>query len=177
MEKCIIVAVSDNLGIGKGNDLPWHISEDLKYFKKTTLGCPVIMGYKTFLSLGGRMLPKRTNIVISRTPIPDAPDGLVVVSSLSEAYVEAEKAINTSILMNADSCVPKCFVIGGGKTYKEAMQTVDTLYVTHVHTLIPDAEVFFPEIDADIWKEVESSDMKHDDVSGFKFQFKIYKRK
>lgn len=66
MEKCIIVAVADNMAIGKDNSLLWHISEDLQYFKKTTLGCPVVMGRRTFESLG-RPLPKRTNIVVTRS--------------------------------------------------------------------------------------------------------------
>ena len=83
MEKCIIVAIADNNAIGKDNALLWHISEDLKFFKRTTTGCPVIMGRKTFESIG-RPLPKRTNIVISRGFT--APEGVIVVPSLSEAY-------------------------------------------------------------------------------------------
>ena len=84
MTKNLIVAIADNYAIGRKNQLLWHISEDLQYFKKTTTGCPVIMGYMTYLSIG-RPLPKRKNIVISIFPWPDAPEGVTVVGSLAEA--------------------------------------------------------------------------------------------
>ena len=90
MEKCIIVAIADNNAIGKDNALLWHISEDLKFFKRTTSGCPVIMGRKTFESIG-RPLPKRTNIVISRGF--EAPEGVIVAGSLAEAYKVAEDSL------------------------------------------------------------------------------------
>ena len=84
MEKSIIVAIADNNAIGRNNELLWHISEDLKFFKRTTLGCPVIMGRKTFESIG-RPLPKRLNIVVSRSGY-EAPEGVRVVASLEEAF-------------------------------------------------------------------------------------------
>ena len=127
MEKCIIVAIADNNAIGKDNALLWHISEDLKFFKRTTSGCPVIMGRKTFESIG-RPLPKRTNIVISRGF--SAPEGVMVVPSLEDAYSAASAVIPDSIGN------PRCFVIGGGQIYARAIQDADRLIITHVHTVI-----------------------------------------
>ena len=170
MEKCIIVAIADNNAIGKDNALLWHISEDLKFFKRTTTGCPVIMGRKTFESIG-RPLPKRTNIVISRGFT--APEGVIVVSSLAEAY-EAVSHCHSEIVEESPS---RCFIIGGGQIYAQAITDVDRLIVTHVHTVIADADTFFPEIDPSLWQVEERSEMLHDDESGFDFEFVTYKRR
>lgn len=165
MEKSLIAAVARNGAIGKDNDLLWHISEDLKFFKRTTLGCPVIMGFRTFKSLGSRPLPKRTNIVISTHDWPDAPEGIVVAGSLDEAWAAAEK-----------SGAEKCFVIGGGKIYSEAVARVDSMYITHVDVSIEDADTFFPEIDNSQWFR-ESIDGPHlDSETGYRFEFFHYQR-
>ena len=161
MEKCIIVAIADNNAIGKDNALLWHISEDLKFFKRTTTGCPVIMGRKTFESIG-RPLPKRTNIVVSRGF--DAPEGIIVVGSLSEAYTVA------------DGSYERCFVIGGGQIYAQALADADRLIVTHVHTVIEEADTYFPQIDTSVWEVEDRSEMFHDEESGFDFEFVTYKR-
>lgn len=161
MEKCIIVAIADNNAIGRDNALLWHISEDLKFFKRTTMGCPVIMGRKTFESIG-RPLPKRTNIVVSRGF--DAPEGIIVVGSLPEAYTVA------------DGSSERCFVIGGGQIYAQALADADRLVVTHVHTVIEDADTFFPQIDPSVWEVEERSEMFRDEESGFDFEFVTYKR-
>ena len=166
MEKCIIVAIADNNAIGRDNALLWHISEDLKFFKRTTSGCPVIMGRKTFESIG-RPLPKRTNIVVSRGF--DAPEGVDIVSSLEEAYKSA------SAVMTDD--VERCFVIGGGQIYAQAMQDADRLIVTHVHTVIGNADTFFPQIDPSVWEVDQRSEMFHDEESGYDFEFVEYIRK
>lgn len=171
MEKCIIVAIADNNAIGKDNALLWHISEDLKFFKRTTTGCPVIMGRKTFESIG-RPLPKRTNIVISRGFT--APEGVIVVSSLAEAYKVAEQGLMVDPTMTTPT--PGCFVIGGGQIYAQAIAEADRLIVTHVQTVIEDADTFFPEIDPSLWQVEERSEMLHDDESGFDFEFITYKR-
>jgi len=172
MEKCIIVAVADNWAIGKNNDLLWHLPNDLKYFKKTTMGCPVIMGYMTFKSLNSRPLPGRTNIVISIFPWYDAPENIVVVDSLEKAYEEAEKVCDGS-----ENAPDKCFVMGGGYTYAEAMQYSDALYITHVHDTVPDAEIWFPEVDENIWKKDSVSETYHDEKAGVDYEFVIYRRK
>ena len=165
MEKCIIVAIADNNAIGKDNALLWHISEDLKFFKRTTLGCPVIMGRKTFESIG-RPLPKRTNIVISRGF--SAPEGVMVVPSLEDAYSAASAVIPDSIGN------PRCFVIGGGQIYARAIQDADRLIITHVHTVIEDADTFFPAIDPQVWMVTDRSEMFHDDETGYDFEFAEY---
>ena len=169
MEKCIIVAIADNNAIGKDNALLWHISEDLKFFKRTTTGCPVIMGRKTFESIG-RPLPKRTNIVISRGFT--APEGVIVVPSLAEAY-ETVSPCHSELVEESPRC---CFIIGGGQIYAQAITDADRLIVTHVHTVIENADTFFPEIDPSLWQVEERSEMLHDDESGFDFEFVTYGR-
>ena len=162
MEKSIIVAISDNNAIGRDNQLLWHISEDLKFFKRTTLGSPVIMGRKTFESIG-RPLPKRVNIVVSRGF--NTGEEVAVAASLEEAFKVAE-----------DTNLEKCFVIGGGQIYSQALPLVDSLIVTHVHTVIEDADTFFPEIDPVIWKVAQRSELLHDEESGYDFEFVEYIR-
>ena len=190
MEKCIIVAIADNNAIGRDNALLWHISEDLKFFKRTTSGCPVIMGRKTFESIG-RPLPKRMNIVVSRGF--DAPEGVVVVPSLEEAYKAAFAALSSSsavmssssAVMSSSSAVmssevetspSRSFIIGGGQIYAQAIQDADRLIVTHVHTVIEEADTFFPEIDPSVWKVESRSELFHDEETGYGFEFVEYVR-
>ena len=180
MEKCIIVAIADNNAIGKDNALLWHISEDLKFFKRTTMGCPVIMGRKTFESIG-RPLPKRLNIVISRRF--EAPEGVVVVPSLEEAYTVAQESLSADTAITSPPSVipdqigdPRCFVMGGGQIYAQAISDMDRLIVTHVHTVIEDADTFFPPIDPEVWKVADRSEIFHDDESGYDFEFVEYTR-
>ncbi len=162
MEKCLIVAVSDDMAIGRSGDMPWHLSEDLKYFKRVTMGCPVIMGRTTFESIG-RPLPGRKNIVLSRREIP-LPDGVVRVSSVPEAYAAAEPS-------------ERCFIMGGASVYKEVLGEMDRLYITRIHTTVPDADAFFPEIDLTLWEERSRSDTLTDERSGIRFEFVVYKRR
>ena len=162
MEKCLIVAIADNNAIGRDNALLWHISEDLKFFRRTTIGCPVIMGRKTYESIG-RPLPHRINIVISRGT--EAPVGTALVHYLEEAFEIAE-ATN----------LERCFVMGGGQIYAQALDHVDRLVVTHVHTVIEDADTFFPPIDPSVWQVEERSEMLHDEETGFNFEFVQYIR-
>ncbi len=169
MEKVLIVAIADNNAIGRNNELLWHISEDLKFFKRTTSGCPVIMGRKTFESIG-RPLPKRTNIVVSRGF--DAPEGVMVVPSLSDAYHAAAVAVESE-----DSCTygaDRCFVMGGGQIYAQALASMDRLIITHVHTVIDDADTFFPVIDPAVWKVASRSEMMTDPETGYRFEFVEY---
>ena len=168
MEKIIIAAVADNLAIGKDNNLLWHISEDLKFFKKNTSGCCVIMGRRTFESLG-RPLPKRLNIVISRKA--SACEGALLAESLQEAYdIAAARA--SEFGMQQD----KCFVTGGGQIYSQAMESADKLIITRVHTIIDDADTFFPEICPETWKIDSRSSLMHDDQSGLDYIHYIYKK-
>lgn len=176
MKKCIIVAIADNNAIGKDNALLWHISEDLKFFRSTTVGCPVIMGRKTYESIG-RPLPKRLNIIVSRKGY-DAPEGVVVVDSLEEAFAAASATSTLpSVTSNEVETSPqKCFVIGGGQIYAQAMQIADEMVITHVHTVIEDADTYFPVIDPSIWQVAERSELKTDPESGYTFEFVKYIR-
>ena len=166
MEKCIIVAISDNNAIGRDNALLWHISEDLKFFRRTTSGHPVIMGRKTFESIG-RPLPKRTNIVVSRGS--EAPEGTLLAASLEDAFAKAEAPIDQQLLQ-------RCFVIGGGQIYAQALELADRLIVTHVHTVIENADTFFPEIDPHQWKVDQRSELYTDEETGYNFEFVEYIR-
>ena len=184
MEKCIIVAISDNNAIGRDNALLWHISEDMKFFRRTTSGSPVIMGRKTYESIG-RPLPKRTNIIVSRGS--EAPEGTLLAGSLEEAFAMAEASILDALaaesaqsLAAADSSTgpeqhqARCFVMGGGQIYAQAMPSADRLIVTHVHTVIEDADTFFPQIDPAHWTVAYRSEMLHDEESGYDFEFVEY---
>ena len=173
MEKCIIAAVADNGAIGKDNDLLWHIAEDMKYFRRTTTGNPVVMGYKTFLSIG-RPLPKRTNIVISSRTWNDVPEGVKVACNLEEAYSLAEKAAGAE---ESGAAAGRIFIMGGGETYRKAHPTADKLYITHVHTTIKDADTFFPVIDPEIWEVESSTPVATDSETGYTYEFKVYKRR
>lgn len=194
MEKCIIAAVADNGAIGKDNDLLWHIAEDMKYFRRTTTGNPVVMGFRTFLSIG-RPLPKRVNIVISTRSWADVPEGVKVAGNLEEAYSLVEKAAKSKV---NDAAVDvevsekkvagsadggretepgRIFIMGGGETYRKALPTADKLYITHVHTAIEDADTFFPVIDPVIWEEESATPVATDPETGYTYEFKVYKRR
>lgn len=175
MEKCIIVAISDNNAIGRDNALLWHISEDLKFFRRTTSGHPVIMGRKTYESIG-RPLPKRTNIVVSRGS--EAPEGTLLAASLEDAFNLAEKAIAGSAAQaQPEGQAPaRCFVIGGGQIYAQALEFADRLVVTHVHMEIENADTFFPEIDREIWRVDQRSELYTDEETGYTFEFVEYIR-
>lgn len=148
----IIVAMAENRVIGGGNSLLWHISEDLKRFKRITTGHPVIMGRKTFESMGSRPLPNRDNIVITRNESYRA-EGCRIARSLDEA-----------VDMFKDS--EEVFIIGGGEIYRQAMPHADKLYITEVMRAY-EGDTYFPAIDPSEWKLV--SEQKHD--RGEKFQY------
>ena len=155
----MIAAVGKNLELGKNNDLIWHFKEDMKFFKETTMGHPVIMGRKTFESLP-KALPGRKNIVISANPEYKA-DGAEVVASVEEAIKLAE-AENT-----------EAFVIGGGRIYTEFLPFADNLYLTEINAECPDADTYFPEFNkSDYIKEI----VNFYDVNGTEFYHVIYKK-
>ena len=163
MKKCIIVAVAENNGIGVKGTLPWHLPGDLKYFKETTRGYPVIMGRTTYFSIG-RPLPGRLNIVLNLGGDPI--EGVSCVYSFEEAYAVA-----------AASGAEKCFIIGGASVYRAALPDMDTLYITHVHTVVEDADTFFPEIDPQVWEEESRSEDVTDPESGVRYAFAVYRRR
>ena len=157
----IVVAKASNNVIGAKNDLIWHLPNDLKHFKSITSGHPIIMGRKTFESLG-RPLPNRTNIVVTRDQNWNA-EGIEIASSLPKA-IEAAKKIDDDI-----------YIIGGGNIYKQAMEFTDILYITEVHHEF-DGDTYFPEIDSDEWEEVEQEDFKKDEKHPYAYSFVTYKR-
>jgi len=136
----IIVAIAENYAIGKNNALLWHIPEDLKYFKRITLGHKIIMGKRTYESLPYRPLKDRTSIVISDNP-EDNFKGCIMAYSIEEAVSHC----------NPDE---ECFIIGGAMVYKQFMPLAEKLYVTWVHKNF-EADTFYPEIDEETWKETE----------------------
>ena len=158
MEKNLIVAVADNGAIGRGGQMPWHLKADLQYFKRVTMGCPVIMGRTTFESIG-RPLPGRTNIVLTRRQTPI--EGVTCVATMEAAYEAAGTA-------------PRVFVIGGASVYREVIDTMDRLYITHIHAIIPDADAYFPEINSDIWTVEARSPLLRDEASGLEYEFVTY---
>lgn len=160
-----IVAVSENNAIGRDNELPWHLPNDLKFFKRTTLGKPVLMGRKTYESLG-RPLPGRLNIVVSSQPnLPLAQD--VVLCPDLQSGIERLK----------QEPVEEGFIIGGGKIFEAAMPLADRMYITRVHTIIKDAHAFFPPFNENdwhlIWQERHPTDDKHQ----YSYTFQRFDRK
>lgn len=171
MQKNIIAAVADNMAIGRDNELLWHISADMKYFRRVTMGCPIIMGYKTWLSIG-RPLPGRRNIVITKSHF-DAPESVVQVPDVASAFVVAEE-IQTA---TAQCSAGQCFIIGGAKTYERTLAQADKLYITHVHTSVPDADAFFPTIDPAVWTLQSETPPETDPENGLQYSFVVYVRK
>jgi dihydrofolate reductase len=158
----IIVAVSEDNGIGKGNDLLWHLPEDMKRFKKLTTGNTVIMGRKTWESLPRKPLSNRKNIVITDIP--------------GETFEGAEPAISIHDAISICRRDEEIFIIGGGSIYRQFMPLADRLYITHVHKKT-EADVFFPDIDPKIWKVVEQEEFKANDSEGISYTYVIYERK
>jgi len=161
MTYSIIVAIAQNGAIGKNNDLLWHLSEDLKYFKKTTSGKTVIMGYNTWLSLPVKPLPKRRNIVLVPDSSFDSPD-----------FESAYSIEDVGKICSADE---ECFIIGGGSVYQQFLPLADKLYITWVFKDF-EADIFFSEIDFSQWKEILRSEPQHDETENLDFVFTVYER-
>ena len=163
MEKAIIVAYDTNRAIGRGGDLPWgrSLPADLAQFKRLTKGSDVIMGRKTFESIGSRPLPERENIVISSRPT--GVKGVLTAVNLASALALARY---------------KTFIIGGARVYDDALNTpeIDTIYATEVDAAFPDADTFFPEIDMTIWQEVNRVHHPADTENKYDFDFVTYRR-
>jgi dihydrofolate reductase len=158
----IIVAVSEDWGIGKDNELLWHISEDLKRFKRLTSGNTMIMGKRTWESLPRRPLPGRMNIVLTDDPDETIKDA-VTAYSLQDALDKCDKD-------------KEIFIIGGGSIYRQFMPLADRLFITHVHRKAP-ADIYFPEIDLGIWEITEKEEFKSDGENGIPYTYTIYARR
>ncbi|WP_053366875.1 dihydrofolate reductase [Bacillus sp. FJAT-27245] len=157
-----IWAMDKNMVIGKDNKLPWHLPEDLKFFKKSTMGHPIAMGRKTYESIG-RPLPGRENIIITRNPGFSA-EGCTVMNSIDE-FLEYSK--------NKDE---EYFVIGGAEIFKEMFPVADKLYITLIHDEFP-GDTFFPEFDLDQWVLLFSEKGPTDEKNPYDYEFRIYGRR
>ena len=163
IELTIIVAAGEDNAIGKDNDLIWHLSDDLKRFKKLTSGHHIIMGRKTFESFP-KPLPNRTHIVITRQSNYKVPEGVIVVNNLEDALDAAGKD-------------KQPFIIGGGEIYKQSINLADKLELTRVHASFDGADTFFPNVDTNIWKEVSRTTHEADEDHNYAFSFITYLRK
>jgi dihydrofolate reductase len=161
----LVVAASENNAIGRQNKLPWNLPNDLKFLKNITWAMPVAMGRKSFESINSKPLNGRLNIVITRQRDFKAP-GAVVVESIKDAiFVAGEHDYN------------ELMVLGGGEIYKEAMPMADKIYITRVHTVIEDADTFFPEIDAKKWVLTSSQDFPADEKHAYAYSFQLWEKK
>ncbi len=164
MEKAIIVAYDTNRAIGRGGDLPWgrSLPADLAHFKRLTRGGDIVMGRKTFESIGSHPLPERENIVISSRPT--GIKGVLTAVNLESALALARY---------------KTFIIGGAQVYSDALNApeIDTIYATEVDAAFSDTDTFFPELDMTIWQEISHTHHPADEANAYAFDFVIYQRK
>ena len=158
-----VVAASENNAIGKDNQLLWHLPNDMRFFKNTTWGSVVIMGRKSFESMG-KALKGRINIVITRQDSWQAEDA-IVANDLQDALKKAEAA----------NC-KEIFIIGGGEIYKQSLGIADKIYLTRVHTTI-EGDTFFPELDKSNWELTSNEDFKKDEKHLYDYSFQILERK
>jgi dihydrofolate reductase len=158
----LVVAAASNNGIGKDGKMPWHLPNDMRHFKNITWGMPVVMGRKTFESLG-KVLPGRKNIVVSRQPRWKA-EGTVVVKSLEDALFVAKEADANEVM-----------VIGGGEIYKALFEKAKRIYLTRVEAS-PEADTFFPSLDPRQWFLVSQKDHEADEKNAYNYSFQTWER-
>jgi dihydrofolate reductase len=158
----IIVAIASNFAIGKDNDLLWHISNDLKRFKRLTDGHCVVMGKKTYYSLPRRPLPGRTNLVITDVAGEEI-EGCKMAYSIQDAVDKMDPGKEN-------------FIIGGGSVYKQFLEIADKMYITRVHKDF-EGDTFFPDFSLEDWDLVEKEDVTNDPQNPFSYSFEIYERK
>ncbi len=159
-----IVAVADNNAIGRDNQLPWHLPEDLKFFKRTTLGNPMLMGRKTFESLGG-VLKNRLHIVVSHQHNLQLPEGVLLYHDIPQGIARMEQ-----------EGTEEGFIIGGGVIFEKTMHLIDRLYITRVHTTIEDAHAYFPHVNHAHWKLVWEEKHEADEKHAFAYTFQKLER-
>lgn len=157
----LIAAMDRNRVIGSDNQMPWHLPDDLRFFKATTLGKPVVMGRKTFESIGERPLPKRRNLVVSRRS-DYAPDGVEVFPSIDAALAACSEA-------------PEVMIIGGGELYRQTLPFANRLYVTRVDTTVS-GDTLFPAWSETEWTIVQSLPHAKDEQHPYAFEFQTFER-
>lgn len=166
MRLALVWAMARNRVIGRNNALPWYLPEDLKYFKQVTMGKPIIMGRKTWESIG-RPLPGRTNIVISRDPGFSA-EGVKVVDSLEAAIALAE---HVTVIDGGEEAV----VMGGAQIYEMALPMADRLYMTQVHADV-EGDVYFPAFELAAWHEMAREDFSASGANPYDYSFVVLER-
>lgn len=157
----LIAAITRDRALGKGGDMIFHISEDLRRFKKLTTGHPLVMGRRTFESFPNGPLPGRRNLVVSRDA-GYSREGIETFTSLEDALAACDES--------------EPMVIGGGQIYAQAMPLSDRLLITEIDTEAPDADTFFPEISPDEWELTGASEPIRDPKSGVSFRYLTYER-
>jgi dihydrofolate reductase len=162
----LVVAVAENGVIGRGNAMPWRIKSDLQYFRSVTIGRPVVMGRKTYQSIG-RPLPHRTNIVVSRDP-GFAVSGVVAATDLTRAL---QIARGDALRRDADSIA----IIGGTEIFRQTLPFANRLVVTEVHAK-PEGDTYLPEIDPRLWREIERRPQPRGPDDEYGFSFVTYER-
>ena len=161
-----IVAAGEQNEIGKSNQLLWHLPNDLKFFKNTTWGMPVIMGRKTYESIAGEPLPGRMNIIVTNQIGYDPNhEKAIVVNSFDAALQKAKEAD-----------VKEVFIAGGGEIYRNTLALTNRIYMTRVHDLFPEAEIFYPEIRNGEWKKIKELAFPKDDKHKHSYTFEIWER-
>jgi dihydrofolate reductase len=158
----LIVAAAENNAIGKNNQLLWHLPNDLKFFKNTTWGLPVIMGRKTFESVN-KPLPGRMNIVITRQAQWQA----------AEVYTAAN--LTAALQLATAANYKEAFVIGGGEIYQQALPLAQRIYLTRVHAVI-EGDTFFPELDTTAWALVSKDDFDADEKHAYPYSFEVWSK-
>ena len=171
MRVSLIVAMAENRVIGLDGALPWRLSEDLKFFKAVTMGHPIIMGRKTYQSIGAA-LPGRTNIVITRNREFETDDAEITFD-LDEAL---QQAMAVEELWGQDNADQEVFVIGGGQIYAQALDRADRIYLTEIRAA-PPGDAFFPEIDKNAWRETDRQNREPESDGGSAYSFVILDRK
>ncbi|MFT5707820.1 MAG: dihydrofolate reductase [Oceanospirillaceae bacterium] len=160
MKLAIIVATDEQGLIGKNNDLPWKLSADLQYFRRVTMGKPLIMGRNTHESIG-RALPGRKNIIVTKNEAYQA-EGCTVVNSISEALLACEQS-------------EEAMIMGGASLYEQLLSTADKLYLTQVHASLA-GDTWFPEWQKNDWSEISREDYLADDKNDYAYSFIVYEK-
>ena len=165
MIKSLVVAASTNNAIGKDNKLLWNLPSDLRFFKNVTWAMPVLMGRKSFDSLGNKPLNGRINIVLTSSKFLKH-EGIVVVNKIKNAEFFAK-----------ENDYKELMILGGGNVYAQTIDDADNIYMTRVHHVFEDADTFFPVIDEKKWKLVSNEDRLKDDRHAYDYSFQVWQRK
>ena len=167
MKISLVVAAAENNAIGKNNQLLWRLPNDMKFFKNLTWGLSVVMGRKTFESIGSKPLPGRFNIVLTKNPAQYAgTENVFAVSSIENAIAAAEQKGHKEV-----------FIIGGSEIYQQSLNLVDRIYLTRVHESFPDADTFFSPVDETKFKLTDKQVMPSDEKHVFSYCFETWDRK